>query len=85
MEMFRSFTQELTKAFIESANNLDNDQRSQACFHLMMFSEVEEEFKELKQENESLKNQNKNMKEQKKKLETKFVEKEKALQQLEVE
>ncbi|OMO80456.1 hypothetical protein COLO4_24088 [Corchorus olitorius] len=85
MEMLMGLVEEMTKLFKESGEQLDSERRSTVCFQLMLFSEVEEEFKQLRKENEKLQNQNKKLTEQKKNLEASLVEKEKLCKELEKE
>ncbi|OMO77881.1 hypothetical protein COLO4_24983 [Corchorus olitorius] len=65
METPKGLCEEMTKAFMEAGEQLNNEQRSSTCFKLMLFSEVQEEFEQLQLENDKLKNQNKRLKEQK--------------------
>ncbi|XVF71962.1 hypothetical protein PTKIN_Ptkin12aG0082400 [Pterospermum kingtungense] len=74
MELLHELTEEMTREFMENADQLDSEERHRACCQLMFLSEIEEEFRKLKQENEKLRNQNKKGMERRKKLESQLKE-----------
>ena len=59
---------------MDNADQLDCEEKHKACFQLMFFSEIEEEFRQLKQGNGKFKNQNKKVMEQNQRLESQLKE-----------
>ena len=68
---------------MNNVDQLDGEERHKACFQLMFFSEIEEEFRQLMQRND--KTQNKKVMEQNKRLESQLKEMEQENQRWERE